>query len=115
MKGISCLQVLFVLIWMEQTLIWFSLQRGGTGNGWSNIKDNFAERFQVQMSVSSAPKYLHLQCRSSRPKVFCKNGVSRNFTKFTGKHLCQSFFFNKVVGLRPVTLLKKSSVTGVFL
>ena len=25
----------------------------------------------------------------------------RRFTKFTGKHLCQSLFFNKVAGLRP--------------
>ena len=33
--------------------------------------------------------------------------VLRNFTKFTGKHLCQSLFFNKVAGLRPATLLKK--------
>ena len=31
--------------------------------------------------------------RSSRPEVFCKKGVLRNFTKFTGKHLCQSLFF----------------------
>ena len=45
--------------------------------------------------------------RSSRPEVFCKKGVLRNFTKFTGKHLCQSLFFNKVAGLRPATLLKK--------
>ena len=36
-----------------------------------------------------------------------KKGVRRNFTKFTGKHLCQSFFFNKVAGVRLVTLLKK--------
>ena len=34
--------------------------------------------------------------RSSRPEVFCEKGVLRNFTKFTGKHLCQSPFFNKV-------------------
>ena len=27
-------------------------------------------------------------------------GVLRNFTKFTGKHLCQSLFFNKVAGMR---------------
>ena len=33
--------------------------------------------------------------------MFCKKGVLRNFTKFTGKHLCQSLFFNKVAGLRP--------------
>ena len=28
--------------------------------------------------------------------MFCKKGVTRNFAKFTGKHLCQSLFFNKV-------------------
>ena len=53
--------------------------------------------------------------RSSRPEVFCKNGVLKNFAKFTGKHLCQSLFFNKVAGLRSATLLKRVSVTGVFL
>ena len=30
---------------------------------------------------------------SSRPEVFCKKGVLKNFTKFTVKHLCQSLFF----------------------
>ena len=35
---------------------------------------------------------------SSRPDVFCKKGVIRNSTKFTGKHLCQNLFFNKVTG-----------------
>ena len=38
-------------------------------------------------------------CRSSRPDVLCKKGVLKNFAKFTGKHLCQSLFFNKVAGL----------------
>ena len=51
LKGISRLQVIFVLIWMKQTLIWLSLQRDGTGNGLYNIKDTFAERLQLQMSV----------------------------------------------------------------
>ena len=32
-------------------------------------------------------------------------GVLKNFTKFTGKHLCQSVFFNKETLLK--TLLKK--------
>ena len=45
--------------------------------------------------------------RSSRPEMFCKKGVLRNFTKFTGKHLCQSLFFNKVPDLKYATLLKK--------
>ena len=29
-----------------------------------------------------------------------KKGFLRNFAKFTGKHLCQSLFFNEVVGIR---------------
>ena len=36
-----------------------------------------------------------------------KKGALGNFAKFTGKHLRQSLFFNKVVGLRPAILLKK--------
>ena len=44
--------------------------------------------------------------RSNSPEVFCKKGVLRNFAKFTGKHVCQSFFFSKVAGL-SATLLKK--------
>ena len=38
--------------------------------------------------------------------MFYKKGVLGNFVKVTGKHLCQSFLFNKVVGLKPATLLK---------
>ena len=40
-------------------------------------------------------------------QVFCEKGILRNFTKLTGKHLCQSLFFNKIAGLSPATLLKK--------
>ena len=43
-----------------------------------------------------------------------KKGVLRSFTKFTGKHLCQSLFFNKVAGLRPAPLLKKILVQVFF-
>ena len=39
--------------------------------------------------------------------VLWKKVVLKIFTKLTGKHLCQSLFFNKVVCLRPATLLKK--------
>ena len=45
--------------------------------------------------------------RSSHPQVFCKKGVLKNSTKFTGKYLCQRFFFDKVAGLSPAILLKK--------
>ena len=45
--------------------------------------------------------------RSSRPEVFCKKGVLRNFTKFTGKHLRQNFIvnFEHISHLVPLFLL----------
>ena len=55
----------------------------------------------------SSISYFVLISRSSHPEVFCKKGVLRNFAKFTGKHLRQRLFFNKVAGLRPAFLLKK--------
>ena len=39
-------------------------------------------------------------------EVLCKYGVFKNFAKFNGKHLCQSLF-NKLVGLRPASVLTK--------
>ena len=40
-------------------------------------------------------------------------GVLRNFAEFTEKHLCQSFFFNKVAGL-VCNFIKKETVAHVF-
>ena len=51
--------------------------------------------------------FLECSYRSSHRRCSVRKDVLRNFEKFTGKHLCQSLFFNKVVGLRPATLLKK--------
>ena len=34
--------------------------------------------------------------------MFCEKDVFRNFTKFKGKHLCQSLFFNKKKTLAQV-------------
>ena len=45
--------------------------------------------------------------RSSRSEVFCKKGFLKNFAKFTGKHLCESLFFNNIASSRPATLLKE--------
>ena len=40
--------------------------------------------------------------KSSHQKCSVKKDVLRNFAIFTGKHLCQSLFLNKVVGLKYV-------------
>ena len=37
------------------------------------------------------------------PEVFYKTGVLKNFTKFTGKRLCKSLFFNRVADLEVVS------------
>ena len=46
--------------------------------------------------------------------ISVRKGILRNFAKFTGKHLCQSLFFNKVGGLRFATLIKKEALAQVF-
>ena len=65
---------------------------------------------------SSLASYVENLFRSSRPEVFCKKGVLRNFAKLTGKHLCQELFFNKVAGLRPdaCKFIKKEALAQVF-
>ena len=57
-----------------------------------------------------------ISSRSSRPGVLCKKGALRNFSKFAGKHLRQSLFFNKVAGLRPQAgnFIKKETLVQVF-
>ena len=55
------------------------------------------------MSDTSAMAY----SKGQKQRSSVKKGVLRNFAEFTGKHLCQSLFLNKVPGLRPATLLKK--------
>ena len=43
--------------------------------------------------------------RSSHRRCSIKKGVLENFTKFTGKHLYQTLFFNKVAGLSTLALV----------
>ena len=41
--------------------------------------------------------------RSSHQRCSVEKDVLRNFAKITGKHLCQSLFFNKVTGVREIS------------
>ena len=54
--------------------------------------------------------YVHIKClrvcmlkyeEAVTQTCSVKKGVLRNFVKFTGKHLCQRLFLNKVASLRP--------------
>ena len=51
---------------------------------------------QISRMERFAKRVKSVNYGSSRPEVFCKKGVLRNFTKFTGKNPRQSLFFNKV-------------------
>ena len=59
-----------------------------------NLTDNF------ENSKKKGKKEKKLTFRSGLPEVFYKKGALKNFEKITGKHLCQSIFFNKVAGHR---------------
>ena len=67
---------------------------------------------ETEDKISQAvPNFLkHYYFRSSRLRCSVKKGVLRNFTKFTGKHLCQRFFFSKVAGQACNFITKESLV-----
>ena len=49
--------------------------------------------------------------RSIHQRLSVRKGVLRNFTKLTGKRLCQVVFFNKVAG--PVLKLHFDKISGL--
>ena len=56
------------------------------------LRNNYLYSFNTRKNHST--QYFTIG-RSSRPEVFCKKGVLKNFTKLAGKHLCQRLFFKK--------------------
>ena len=70
----------------------------------------FVRNYEV--SVLSERRDLY---SSSRSEMVFKVDVLKNFVNLTGKHLCQSLFFNKIAVLRAATLLTNIPDTGVFL
>ena len=80
------------------------------------LQQQFLKLVQYMVLLTSSQTIFLIIVRSSRPDVFCKKGVLRNFTKFTGKHLCQSLYFNKVAGLRPeaCNFIKIEALARVF-
>ena len=74
-------------------------------------KEYSSEVFQTLLAVAHL-KNVSGKSRSSRPEVFCKKGVFRNFAKSTGKQLCQSLLFT-ALGLQ--LYLNRVSETGVFM
>ena len=70
-----------------------------------------------QSSVVASINLQSLYFRSSHRRRSSRKDALRNFTKFTGKHLCQSLFFNKVAGLcrsETCNFIKKETLAQVF-
>ena len=73
------------------------------------VETNFVVRKETIAIIRHICRFVRQPCPFDRriniakqpPEVFYKKGALKNFTKFTGKHLCQSLVFNKVAGLRP--------------
>ena len=61
--------------------------------GKTQINKNVLIECQKQKSICILKDLID---RSSHWKCSARKGAFGNFAKFTGKHLCQSFFFNKV-------------------
>ena len=54
-------------------------------------------------------------CRSSRPEVFCKKCVLRNFAKFTKKKtICARVFFSIKLQAKANNFIKKETLTQMF-
>ena len=49
--------------------------------------------------IELSEEFMVMRKEEQSPEVFCKKDVFRKFPKFTGKHLCQRIFFNKVTGI----------------
>ena len=66
-----------------------------------------AEAYLILKHISFSLFYFFLNELKVQNAKAATRGVLENFTKFNGKHLCHSLFLNKVLGIRPETLLKK--------
>ena len=63
--------------------------------------------YHVLTALFSTRLCTQMSFRSSHRSCSVRKGVLKDFAKYREKHLCQGLFFNKFVGLRPATLLKK--------
>ena len=79
---------------MKQTLIWFNLQEDGTRNGLSNIKETFAERLQLQMSV------LH-----QRMSIFQSSMLVSQFHMMAGQNVKKKYLICQI----PIKMLKQEA------
>ena len=84
-----------------------------------NLEEDLWRRpIELRAETSTQEEILTVRirnCRSSCSQIIIKIIVDKSFAIFTGKHLCWSPFLRKLQVLKPASLLKGDSNTGVFL
>ena len=61
----------------------------------------------------SSAQELSKTIRSSHQRCSVRKSVLRNFTKFTGEHLCQSLFYNNFIKKLSCNFIKKETLAQV--
>ena len=79
---------------MKETLIWFNLQRDGNTNGFSNIKETFAESLHIRMSV------LH-----QRMSIFHSSMLVSQVHMMAGQNVKKKYLMCRI----PIKMLKQEA------
>ena len=110
----NCQKLVIKCMIIFQVFIKFSSSERITKNTMSHLyfneKSDYSEENTCENEVFLSTilhhrrklNYSRLSCRCITYK--CQKGALKKFSKFTGKHLCQRFFFNKVASLRQLFL-----------
>ena len=108
--GVFLVRILPHLDWIRRDTPYSVQMRGNADQKNSRIRTLLTQcKLGFFVSVTYWESAYVSICRDSRPEVFCKKDVLRNFAKFTGKHLCQSVFLIKLqAGLQQKTFLAQN-------
>ena len=85
-----------------------------------NLKELSKREHETYVSSSWSTNHQPTATSINRTHRRCsvKKGILKNFANFTGKHLCWSFFFNKVAGIEYCeisrSLFWRTSANGCF-
>ena len=75
-----------------------------------HIEKSIVHQWLLGVMTASGNKFKNL--KAALGGVLWKKVFLQISQEITGKHLCQSLFFNEVASLKPATLLKRDFGTG---
>ena len=78
-----------------------------TISDYDDLEQNTDCRITPETNLNVSALVLSEAYKSSHQRCSVTKGVLTNFAKFTGKHLCQSLFFDKLARLNPCNFILK--------